>query len=316
MLPPVFWGKPPPAFRLFDRPYFLLTLAILFWSGNLILARAMRTEIPPIGLTFWRWFIGLLLLLKFALPSLKTDLPQILHHWKLLLLFSGLGIVGFPVLFYTGLQSTTAMNGALIQATMPLAIVLASYLLFRDTISWRQVLGILLSLAGAIAIVSQGSWQILQTLSFNPGDIWILGAIACYAAYSSLLRLRPLLHPLSFLAILFGFATLLLLPFYIWESLTRQTVQFNLLTLCSVGYIAIFPSIFSQLFFNRGVELIGANRAGLLANLLPVFGSLMAIVFLKETFHHFHAIGMGLILLGIFLATYLNPAKRQPQHKI
>lgn len=290
-------------FNLFDRPYLLLALAILFWSGNLILARAVRAEIPPIGLTFWRWFIGFLLLLKFSSPHLKSDLPEIRQHWKILFLFSALGIAAFPVLFYTGLQSTTAINGALIQAIMPLAIVVMSFIFFRDTISSRQVLGIIISLMGAIAIVSQGSWEILQTLSFNRGDLWILAAVICYAVYSALLRLRPLFHPISFLTILFGFASLLLLPLYILESATGNRMHLNGVTLLSVSYIAIFPSIFSQLFFNRGVELVGANQAGLFSNLLPLFGSLMAILLLGETFQLFHAIGMSLILLGIFLAT-------------
>jgi drug/metabolite transporter (DMT)-like permease len=288
----------------FDRPYLLLTLTILFWSGNLILGRAIRDEVPPIGLSFWRWFIGFFILLRFALPDLQSDFPKIVHHWKLIMFLSALGIAAFPVFFYIGLQSTTAINGGLMQTALPLAIVLMSYLLFRDTITLRQVVGIGVAMVGAIAIIAQGSWLVLTQFSFNPGDLWILAAIAAYAAYSCLLRLRPEMHSLSFLAALFGFASLQLLPLYVWETLGGAAMRFNWVTLLTVGYVALFPSILSQLFFNRGVELVGANQAGLFMYLLPVFSSCMAMALLGERLQLFHVVGISLILLGIYLATY------------
>ena len=288
----------------FDRPYLLLTLTILFWSGNLILGRAIREEVPPIGLSFWRWFMGFLILLKFALPHLRSDFSKIVHHWKLLMFLATLGIAAFPVFFYIGLQSTTAINGGLMQTALPLAIVLMSYLLFRDAITSRQSIGISIAMLGAIAIISQGSWQVLTQFSFNPGDLWILAAITGYAAYSCLLRLRPDMHSLSFLVALFAFASIQLLPLYLWESWSGASMKFNWITLFTVGYVALFPSILSQLFFNRGVELVGANQAGLFMYLLPVFSSCMAMALLGERLQLFHLVGISLILLGIYLATH------------
>lgn len=288
----------------FDRPYLLLTLTILFWSGNLILGRAIRDEVPPIGLSFWRWFIGFFILLRFALPHLQSDFLKIVHHWKLLMFLSALGIAAFPVFFYIGLQSTTAINGGLIQTALPLAIVLISYLLFRDAITLRQVVGIGVAMVGAIAIIAQGSWLVLTQFAFNPGDLWILAAITGYAAYSCLLRLRPEMHSLSFLAALFAFASIQLLPLYLWESWSGVSMKFNWITVLSVGYVALFPSILSQLFFNRGVELLGANQAGLFMYLLPVFSSCMAMALLGEKFQLFHLMGISLILLGIYLAAH------------
>lgn len=288
---------------LFDRPYVLLVLAILFWSGNFILGRAVRAEVPPIGLAFWRWLVGSLVVLPFALPYLKPELPQVLRHWKIILLFSALGVATFNTLIYIGLHSTTAINGSLIQSITPLIIVILSYLLFRDSLSLVQIIGIAVSLSGVIAITLGGSWHNLATLSFNPGDGLILTAVVCYALYVSLLRLRPAIHPISFLAVTFALGAMMLLPFYVWETLTGHVVQFNLVTLLSIAYVGIFPSILAYLCYDRGVLLIGANRAGQFLNLIPLFSSVMAVLFLGETFQLFHGIGMALILGGIFLVT-------------
>lgn len=189
------------------------------------------------------------------------------------------------------------------QTTMPLIIIAISYGLFRDTISLKQVFGIVFALIGAIFIIIRGDWQTLATLSLNPGDLWIFLAVVCYATYSSLLRSRPAIHPFSFLAVTFALGSLLLLPLYLWENLNGRIMSLNLVTALSVGYVAIFPSILAYLGSNRGVELVGANRAGLFIYLMPLFGSIMAMVFLGETLQFFHAIGMSLILVGILLVT-------------
>ncbi|GAB4386645.1 MAG: DMT family transporter [Elainellaceae cyanobacterium] len=286
-----------------DRPYLLLLLAILFWSGNLVLGRAVRTEIPPIGLAFWRWLVGSLLVLPLARSHLKPDLPQILRHWKIMTLFAVLGVTMFNTLVYTGLRSTTAINGALLQTITPLVIVLFSYLLFREAISTVQIIGILISLAGVLIITMRGEWQTLSQLSLNHGDIWIFIAVIGYALYVTLQRLRPVIHPLSFMAVTFVLGTGMIVPFYIWEHINGAIVQWNQVTIFSVLYVAIFPSILAYFCYDRGVLLLGANRAGQFLNLIPLCSSLMAILLLGETFQVFHGIGMVLILGGIWLVT-------------
>lgn len=288
---------------LFDQPYLLLVLATLFWSGNFVLGRAVRAEVPPVGLAFWRWTTGSILIIGFAWPHLKRDWPMIMRHWKLMLLLAFLGVTLFNTLVYTGLQFTTAINALLMQSTMPVLIVLMSYLLFRETVTPLQIVGILLSLAGVLAIVGQGDLTMLLGLSLNLGDLLIFIAVAGYAAYSALLRRRPPLHPLSLIAATFIAGSVVLLPFYLWEHVSGRTVSPDGVTLLTVGYVAIFPSILAYLCFNRGVELAGANRAGLFIHLMPVFGSIMAILFLGERFQWFHGFGILLILLGIVLAT-------------
>lgn len=293
--------------NLFDQPYLLLVLATLFWSGNFVLGRAVRAEVPPVGLAFWRWTTGSILIIGFAWPHLKRDWPMILRHWKLVLLLAFLGVTLFNTLVYTGLQFTTAINALLMQSTMPVLIVLMSYLLFRETVTPLQIVGILLSLVGVLAIVGQGDMAVLLGLSLNLGDLLIFMAVAGYAAYSALLRRRPPLHPLSLIAATFIAGAVVLLPFYLWEHASGRTVSLDGVTLLTIAYVAVFPSILAYLCFNRGVELAGANRAGLFIHLMPVFGSIMAILFLGERFQWFHGFGILLILLGIALATRPKP---------
>ena len=179
-----------------------------------------------------------------------------------------------------------------------------------------QVGGIVLSLAGVLTIIAKGNLDLLLSLSLNWGDLLIFIAVVGYAAYSALLRKRPVMHPLSFLAVTFILGDLILSPFYVWENLAGNVMQFNRVTLLAVAYVSVFPSILAYLCFNRGVELAGANRAGLFFHLMPLFGSIMAILFLGERFRPFHAFGILLILGGILLATGPIPLRRsQPVQK-
>ena len=276
---------------------------MLFWAGNAVLGRAVRAEVPPVGLAFCRWFFGFLIVFPFALPHLRRDWPEVRRRWRMVVLLSFLGITCFNTMLYIGLHSTTAINAILIQSSMPVIIVIMSFLFFRETVTPIQALGIGVSLIGMITIIARGDLSVLAQLSLKPGDIWVFTAVFLYGAYSVLLRLRPKIHPASLLAVLFGAGTLMLAPFFIWEMNTGLILQFNRTTLLAVGYVAIFPSILSYLFYNRGVELVGANQAGLFIHLIPVFGTVLAIFLLGERFRVFQGVGIALILSGIYLVT-------------
>jgi len=289
--------------RLYDRPYVLLVLTLLFWSGNFVLARGVSDVVPPIGLAFWRWFGGLLLLLPFAWRHLAADWAVLLRSWRMVTFLALSGVAAFNTFVYIGLGSTTAINAALLQSTMPLCIVLFSFLLFGERIGWLQGLGVLLSLAGVVAIATRGDLAHLAAFHLNSGDAWVLLAVVCYALYSATLRRRPKVHPLSFLAATFALGALALLPFYVWESLGGQPMRLLPVTFLSVAYVAIFPAVLAYFCWNRGVELVGANRAGQFHHLLPAFGSVMAMAFLGESFLAYHAAGIALIFAGIWAAT-------------
>lgn len=285
-------------------PCVLLILAVSFWSGNFIVGRAVRGEIPPFALAFWRWAVASLLIGGPALASLKKDRALISRHWPILMLLAATGVAAFNTLVYAGLQYTVAINAFLLQAMMPLLIVVFSYLLFRTPIHQRLAWGVILCLAGAVTIIVRGDLEVMAALSFNPGDLLVFLAVTSYAAYSVLLRKRPPVHPLSFVAVTFALGTLMLLPLYLWETFTVRPISLNRVTLLSIAYVGIFPSIISYLCYNHGVERLGATRAGLFLYLMPVFGSALAVFFLGESFHWFHWAGIFLIAAG--LATTLR----------
>jgi drug/metabolite transporter (DMT)-like permease len=277
----------------------LLTLAVLFWAGNFILGRAVRMDVPPIALAFWRWAGASLLVLVPALAPLRRDWRTIRRSGPILMLLAGTGVAAFNTLVYSGLQYTVAINAFLMQALMPVFIVVFSFILFRVRINRRQVAAVATCLTGAVIIIVRGDFQVMASLSLNPGDLLVLLAVLSYAAYSVLLRKRPPIHPLSFVAVTFVAGTIMLLPLYLWETLAIRSLEINRVTVSAVLYVAIFPSIISYLCYNRGVEAIGPNRAGLFLYLMPVFGSLMAVGFLGESLLWFHWVGIVLIAAGL-----------------
>jgi drug/metabolite transporter (DMT)-like permease len=289
-------------FKINNHPYLLLTLAVLLWSGNFILGRAFHSDIPPVALAFWRWVCASLLISGPALKYLRRDWPMIRRHWPIVLLLSSVGVAAFNTLVYSGLQYTQAINAFLMQSLMPILIVVFSFLIFGERVRPLQTVGILISLCGAVTIIARGDLGILAGMEFNHGDLLIAAAIICYAVYSVMLRKRPAIHPLSFITITFWTGSAIILPFYLWETIYVRTLQLQPATYLVIGYVAVFPSIVSYLCYNRGVEQIGANRAGLFIHLMPVFGSLMAILLLGETFYWYHAVGIGLIATGLYLA--------------
>lgn len=296
--------SPPRGIRAlgWNMPYLLLTLAVLFWSGNFIVGRAVAGDVPPVTLAFWRWTIGLVFILALGHRQLRADLPVLLRAWPVVILLSGLGIAVFNTLVYFGLQSTTAVNGLLLQSAMPLIILLFSFLLFREAPRLNQVIGVIISIIGVLAIACQGDVAVLLSLAVNIGDVWILLAVMSYALYSALLRKRPAVQPFSFFAATFLLGALMLVPLYAMELRAGLRIAPQPGSYLAILYVALFPGFLSYLFYNRGIELVGANRAGHFMHLMPVFGSLLAVGFLGETIQGFHLAGIALIGGGIFFA--------------
>lgn len=284
-------------------PTVVIGMPVLLWSGNFVIARAVIDEVPPVGLAFWRWAIAFAVLLPFTWRHVRRDWPVIVGHWRILLAISFVGVAVFNTMIYWGLQSTTAINGLLIQSAMPVMIVIISFIFMGERVTAAQALGIGIALCGATAITVRGDLAVLRDLSFNGGDIWIATAIVCYAVYSTLVGRRPPINSFSFLTVIFGAGAVLLVPLLIWEGASGRVMPFNQTTVLAVGYLALFAAVFGYLFYNRSVELLGANKTGLIFYLMPLLGSLMAVAFLGEAFRAYHAAGMVLILSGVFLVT-------------
>jgi len=293
---------------LANEPRFLMLLPGLFWAGNAIVARSVAGEIPPVALAFWRWAVGAALILPFAWPHLKRDCPIMLGHWPLMLALSALGIAVFNTCLYIAAHTTTAVNIVMLQSSMPVFIVAASFMLFRETVTLRQGVGFALSLLGALTLISHGDPGVFARMDFKPGDLWMLAAVVSYALYTAMLRLRPDVHGLSFIFTTFLIGAVLLIPIYAWETWSGHPLPLTGTSVLAIGYVAIFASILAYLGFNRVVELVGANTAGLIAHLVPVFGTILAVLLLDETLHTYNGAGIALIGLGVWLATLRHAA--------
>lgn len=283
--------------------WLLLSLASLFWAGNAVVGRAVSESVPPMGLSFWRWVVAAALLAPLAWPHLKRDWPELRKAWLVLAALAAFGLSGFTVLFYLALHSTTAINSVLLQSVTPPLILAFSFLIFRERAGWPQLAGLVVSLAGVAVIVAEGEPSKLQALRLNLGDGLVMLAVVGYALYSTLLRRAPRVHALSLLAVLALISIAFLAPLYAVEHLRGEVMAPDVPTLASLAYVAIFPSMLSYLFYNRGVELMGANRAGQFVHLMPAFGAILAVLFLGEALRLFHLAGGVLIGAGIALAS-------------
>jgi drug/metabolite transporter (DMT)-like permease len=288
---------------LFNQPYLLLSLASLFWAGNTVFGRFIVGHVPPITLAFIRWSGAVVLLLPFAGRHLLHDWPTIRKHAGLMTLLALTGFSAYNTMAYYGLQYTTALNGLLLQSTGPLFVAVWTFALFGDRLTLRQTGGICISLIGAVIIICRGSLNVVLGIAFNRGDVWFLIALLIYGFYTAALRNRPMMHPISFLAVGMGLGALLLIPAMAVELTSGHIIIIDSESLLGFAYVCIFPSLLGYLFLNRGVELIGANRAAPFVHLVPVFGSGMAIVLLGERFEFYHGIGYALVFTGITVAT-------------
>lgn len=295
--------QPPFTARLANQPYLLLTLMALFWAGNIVLGRYVAGHVPPFALTFVRWGGTCLVLLPFAWPHLQRDWPVIRAHLPLLLMLAFTGFAANNALSYWGLQHTQALNALLIQSSGPLFVALWSLVLFRIRLTRAQAVGIALSLLGVLVIILRGNITALKTIEFNIGDVMFAGALFVFGLYSALIPKRPIVHPLALITFTTGCGALMLLPLVGWEISNGDFFTFDRLTVLTIVFVVIFPSTLAYLFFNRGLELIGPNRAAPFFHLVPVFGSAMAIVFLGEKPELFHLVGYALVLAGVFIAS-------------
>lgn len=279
----------------------LLAMTMLFWSGSVVVGRAAADLVPPVLFTLLRWGGALVLVLPLAWPHLRADLPALWRRRWVVLVLSLLSTVAYNILVYRGLHQTTAVNAALMQSVMPLAILLAALALFGERPGWRQAMAILMSFAGVLVIVAQGSAEMLRQVRFNLGDVLILTAVVAYAVYSAVLRRRPIVHPLSLLAVMFAVGVAVLLPLAALEHGAGARLVWSGASLLAVLYAVVFASLLATLFYNRGVGLLGATRAGQFSNLMPVFGTVLAVLFLGETLHGYHGAGVALIGAGLLL---------------
>jgi drug/metabolite transporter (DMT)-like permease len=284
--------------------FLLLALANLLWSGNWVAGRALRGAFDPPSLNFWRWLIATAVLAPFALRGLRGKGALIRRHAGILLLLALLGVAVFQSLVYLGLRTTTAVNAVLLNSSMPMFMLLSSWVIDRERASMRQIAGMLLSFCGILVILARGDPASLLHFRLHAGDFWILLAMPVWGVYSVLLRRRPAeLGGIEFLFVISAAGTLMLAPVAAGLALHTPPRWPGEAAALGVLYMGFGASVLAFFFWNRGVAVVGANAAGFTIHLLPAFGALLAVLFLGEAFAGYHAAGIAIILAGVLIAT-------------
>lgn len=283
--------------------YLMLSGSALFWSGNFVIGRAFATDIAPVTFAFWRWTIALLIFLSFSFRYLLREWPVIRANLYLLIFMGILGVACFNTFAYLGLQKTTATNALLINSFIPILIILLSRIKPGVPYSFNKIVGILMSTCGVVLLVAQGSLDNLKSLSFNQGDLWILLAAFTWAVYSISLRWRPgNLSSITFLLVTMIVGVMVLSPIYALNLLHEPEIYFNQSNVTAILYVALFASIGAFLLWNQGVKLVGAGTAGQFIHLMPVLGTIMAVIFLGERLFWYHVLGAIGIASGILFS--------------
>jgi drug/metabolite transporter (DMT)-like permease len=274
------------------------------WGGNWVTGRAMRDAFDPVTLNFWRWVVAVIALAPFAYPMLAGKWAIMRRSAGILLLLAFLGVALFQCMVYLGLRTTTAVNAVLLNSSLPLFVLLCSWFLEREKATPKQVAGMLISLAGILVIMTRGEPATLLQLEIHAGDAWILAAMPIWGLYSVLLKRRPPeLGGVAFLFVISVLGMLMLLPLFLLRVALAPVHSPTGPEIAGVLYVGLAASVIAFIFWNKGVLTVGANAAGFTLHLLPAFGTVLAILFLGESFALFHAVGIATILAGVILAT-------------
>ncbi|MCC4116032.1 DMT family transporter [Aromatoleum toluclasticum] len=290
--------------KTFANPYLLLTLTVLFWSGNMIVGRGLHGAVPPLALAFWRWTIALTLMLPFALPHLRSQWPQLRARWPTVVFLGLVGVGGYNTFAYIALQYTTATSATLLNSFTPIATIVLAFLFLGKRLGRLEALAIVLSFAGVMTIVSRGSIATLLGLSLNLGDLWMLLAVLTWGIYTVGLQRRPAgVDPMLLLAAFTLVGLLPLIPAYLWEIASGRTIAVSAASITGILYTGIFPGFLGYVFYNAAVAAVGPSRGAQFIHLMPVFTTVLAAIFLGERPLWYHFVGIALVFAGIVLAT-------------
>ena len=278
-----------------------LSLASASFAFVHVVGRGVHAEVPPVGLSFWRWSVGAFFLLPFVYPKLKANAPYILKHIRPLFLLGGIMIASTTTLLI-GLNFTTAINASVINAIQPVSTVLLAMLVLHDRLRLSQTCGVALGLIGVTAMITRMDLAALLRLQFNEGDILILLGSIGYSFYAINLRKIPeIVSPSEALFMIIVTGSIVVFPFYVIETFAYKPVPFSATALHAIATMSLFSTVLGTLMWNQGNQLIGPSRAGMFINLIPVFAAIMAILFLGERLYLYHVTCAALIGVGIFL---------------
>ena len=291
-----------PIDRLYQWPGVLLTLTAVFWAGNTVAGRLAVGHITPMMLVLLRWVLVLAVLWPLYGREVRAHWPEIRPRLGKIASMAFVGFTGFNVLYYMAAHTTSAINIGILQGSIPVVVLAGAFLMHRTRVKLVQIAGVLITSIGVVVVATQGAPLAILEIGLNKGDLAMLGACVLYAFYTVALRDRPQMPGAAFFTLLALIAAATSLPLLAVEAMLLgfawPSWQGWLVTL----YVAIFPSCLAQLFYLRGVDLIGPGRAGVFVNLVPVFAAILAVALIAEPFAAFHAVALALVIGGIWLA--------------
>ena len=286
------------------KAYIMLILASLFWAGNFTIGKFAYTEnVPPYSLAFFRWILVWIILLPFTYKEISKINTEVKNNLSLFFILGFTSVGVFSAFTYNALNYTQVINASLFNTAIPVSIILVCFLLKIEKTNIFQISGLVVSVLGILAIITRLDLNILLTLNFNKGDIYMVIAIISWGIYSALLKKKTFdISLLSLVHVVCTFGLIILFPAFLFELAQERTTEINSNLIYILLYIAIFPSIGSYYCWAGAVSIIGANRAGIFLSLIPLFSTIFAMIFFNEKFLFFHFIGSVLIILGLFLS--------------
>ncbi|MBP1846298.1 drug/metabolite transporter (DMT)-like permease [Rhizobium petrolearium] len=290
------------------KAYLALVIATLCWGGNAVAGKLAVGHVSPMTLTFWRWFIATVIIFAISAPQLRKDWPVVRKNLPILIFLGVMGYVVFNAALYTAVNYTTAINVTVEQVLIPMLIFVMNFALFRMKVSWAQVFGFTLTFIGGLITAVHGDFETLRTLTVNIGDAIMMIAIVGYAIYTVALRWRPMVNWRTLMAVPALVAMLFSIPLAAWEYSSGRMIWPDTTGWIVALYTAVFASLIAQVLYIVGVGKIGANRAGLFINLVPVFGTLLSVAIIGEDLQIFHIVALALALCGIAIAEWGKPA--------
>lgn len=284
--------------------YILLILTTLFWSGNFIVGKAASTyEIPPFSLNFYRWLFAGLILLPFTIKEIIKKKDYILNNVGFFIILGVTSITIFNSTVYYSLYYMQVISGVLMISTIPVWIMFISSILGIEKTNRFQIFGVILSLLGVLFIITKSDLEVIKNLAFNRGDLIMASGMFAWALYSALLKKKTYeISQITLLEVVIITGLFFLIPIYVLEMNLGNPIIIGKPFILTLSYVVLFPGLASFFFWIKGIDIIGANRAGVFLHLMPVFGSIMAIILFDEKFMIYHLLGAIFIIAGITLS--------------
>lgn len=293
------------------KAYILLVLTAVFYAGNLIVGKPVTAEIPPITLSFFRYFIAALILLPIGYREWKENRALWKKEWKAIFILSVTGLVLFNIFVYLALNFTTSINAGIVEGTGPIFTLLLTFLVLGDRFTKKQMLGVFISLFGIFFVITNGSLEVISNLQFNSGDLIMLLAMVSWAFYSIFIKKHMWKFPTyGSLLVMSIIALVIFLPLMTIETNQILSINWSWSIVSGLLYLGIFPSVVALLFYNKGIEAIGPSKASIFLNLIPVFTMLGAVIFLDERLQAVQIVGAFFVIFGVLVTNQIKFRKK------